>query len=66
MDLGSFWRYTAEAQEATDMRFREGNCYRKFFTVRVVKHSNRFSREAVAFPSLELDKDGAHPIWTKS
>jgi len=27
MVLGSFWRYTAEAQETTDTRFSKGNCY---------------------------------------
>lgn len=66
MDLWSFWRYTVEAQEAIRSRFSKGKCYWKLFIMRVVKLSNSFPREVVAFPSLELDKDGAHPIWTRS
>jgi len=43
---------------------------KKFFTVRVVKHWNRLSQEAVAAPSLEVFKaglDGAlsNLVWWK-
>ncbi|KFZ62226.1 hypothetical protein N321_11617, partial [Antrostomus carolinensis] len=36
-------------------RFRQ-NIQKKFFTMRVVKHRNRLSREAVDAPSLETFK----------
>ncbi|KFV00035.1 hypothetical protein N340_11000, partial [Tauraco erythrolophus] len=41
-------------------KLKEGRCRsalrKKFFTLRVVRHRNRFPREAVAAPSLEVFK----------
>jgi len=63
---GLFTRVDNDRTRGTSLKLKEDKCRldirRKFFTVRVVRHWNRFWREVVDAPSLEMFKarlDGA-------
>ena len=62
---GLFIRECRDRMKANGFKLKEGRFrldIKKFFPVRVVRHWNRFPREAVAAPSLEVFKvrlDGA-------
>jgi len=71
---GLFTRACSDRTRGNGFRLKYGgfriNIKKKFFTMKVVRHSNRLPREAVAAPSLALFKarlDGAlsNLIWWK-
>jgi len=71
---GIFTRVCSDRTRGNGSKLKEGrfglDIRKKFFTMRVVKHWHRFSREAVAAPSLEaftarLDGALSNLVWWK-
>jgi len=71
---GLFTRVCSDRTRGNGFKLKEGrlrlDIWKKFFTMRVVKHWHRLPREAVATPSLEVLKaklDGAlsNLVWWK-